>query len=88
VLAPATNTPFGAELFVARSGASTARSVHRLTKFDEPVDGDRAAVAANDQRIDVDADDVWACSGQRRQAQQDVGELLPVDGRLAPKLAE
>ena len=74
VLAPATSTPFGSKSALNCSSVGRRRlaapSCPTVAELDEGVDRDRRAVGSNDQRIDVDRDDVGASRRQRRKTQQ------------------
>ena len=54
-----------------------------VAELDERVDGDRRALRRDDQRVDVDAVDVGPLGGDAPEADEDVGQGVAVDGRLA-----
>ena len=56
--------------------------------LDERVDGDRVAGRIDDQRIDVDAGDVWPLPGDPAERHEDAGQQIPVDCSLTPERIE
>ena len=66
-----------------RQGLTSRLDLRIDPRLDQRIDGDRL-VAADDQRVQVDALDLGALDGQPRKPFQHVGQGLPIDRRLAP----
>src|SRR4051794_30670351 len=84
--APATTTPFGSKR--AWKAASLGRSgIPGLPDLDERVDRDRLAVG-DDEWVQVGGLDRRVGGRGGGEADQHVGQGLPVDGRLAAEVTE
>ena len=78
------------ELLVRRPSPASGRGRNGggWAQLDEGVDGDRPAVGADDQRIDVDARHVVALVDHPADGDEGGNQLVAVDGGLAAERAE